>query len=54
MSDGQPTYGVIAGKATGVSRIVQYYTKPSETPIGATKGLKVYKNVMNSCVKYLN
>ena len=46
--------GEIAGKAIGEFRKVQYYTKPSITPIGVTEGLKVYKIVMNSCVNYLN
>jgi len=41
-------------KVTGEFQKVPYYTKPLETPIGVTKGLKVYKNVMNSCVIYLN
>ena len=46
--------GEIAVKAIGEFRKVQYYTEPLTTPIGVTKGLKVYKNVMNSCVIYLN
>ncbi|WP_281277144.1 hypothetical protein [Oceanobacillus piezotolerans] len=33
---------------------VQYYTKPSITPTGVTEGSKVYKNVMISCVIYLD
>ena len=46
--------GEIAGKVIGVFQTVQYYTKPSITPIGVIEGLKVYKNVTNSCVIYLN
>jgi hypothetical protein len=46
--------GEIAGKVISVSQRVQFYTKPLETPTGKAKGLKVYKNVMHSCVIYLN
>ena len=46
--------GEIAEKVTGEFQKVPYYTEPLATPIGVTKGLKVYKNVMNSCVIYLN
>ena len=42
--------GGTVGKAIGVSRKVQYYTKPSAIPIGIPKGSKVYKVGMKPCV----
>ena len=42
--------GEIPGKVIGEFQKVQYYTEPSATPTGVTKGLKVYNLVMNSCV----
>ena len=38
--------GEILEKVIGEFQKVQYYTEPLTTPIGVTKGLKVYKIVM--------
>jgi len=46
--------GGTAGKVIGEFQRVPYYTKPLETRTGVTKGLKVCKSVMNSCVNYLS
>jgi len=46
--------GEILGRVIGVFQIVQYYTEPLVTPIGETKGWKVLKLVMKTCVNDLN